>query len=115
MKRESEPINKSSRISIRLKEFMIPPTRDCLVIGRKSAIGCVALKKAVSLLHASPFTDIHPDDEVISDILVRESILLKVSSGKLTELILRLVKPLMRDDEVLHLDLDVEVNLEVEV
>lgn len=115
MKRKLPPGDKTSRVSIRMKEFTIPPTRDCLVIGRTSAIGCVALKKAISLLHASPFTCIHPDDDVICDILVRESILLKVSSGKLTEMILRCVKPMMREDEVIHLDIDVEVMIEEHV
>jgi hypothetical protein len=100
-------------VRIQLNEFMIPPVTDALVIGKKAPIGSEALRKALSLLHVSPFEQIDfPDDETVEDLLVRRSVLKKVPRDKLISLILRRVKPYMTNEEVLHLNIKVEVTLE---
>lgn len=105
----------SVTVKVHAKEFVIPPVRDALVVGKTSPIGCVALKKALTLLHGEPFEDIHPDDEVVGDILIRANILRKVSRDKLERLVLERIKPLMVPGEVIHLDIEVEVFLEHQV
>lgn len=105
----------SVTVKVHAKEFVIPPVRDALVVGKTSPIGCVALKKALALLHGEPFEDIHPDDEVVGDILIRANILRKVSRDKLERLVLERIKPLMVPGEVIHLDIEVEVFLEHQV
>ena len=112
MTKRSPVFSTSVRVTIRLQEFRIPPVHDCLVIGRKSPIGCVAMKKALSLMHTATFTDLHPDDEIIADILIRSSILKKLPPEDLVRLILKRVKPLMNIDEVIRLDIDPEVLIE---
>ena len=56
--------------SLRPRKFDIPPIRDCLVIGRKSPIGCVAIKKALKFLRGDSFDDLRPDDDDAGEILV---------------------------------------------
>ena len=102
-------------VRMQAKEFLIPPVRDCLIVGKKSPIGCVALKKALSLLHGEPFEDLHPDDDVVGDMLVRASILRKLPREKFMALVLKRIKPLMSDNEVVELGIEVELLLEDQV
>lgn len=73
--------------------LLIPPIRDGLVLGKRSPIGCVAIRKALELLGNTNFTPIELEDEVVSFVLER-------------------IKPLMAPEEILHLDLEVEVLVE---
>ena len=107
----SEDQQVSIRAAVRL--FDIPPVHDALVIGRRSPIGCTSIRKALEFLSARAFAHIEThDDEAISDILVRESILRRVSADRLRGFVLNRVKPLMDDNEILHLDLEVEIHIE---
>ena len=100
---------------LRAQEFMVPPIRDCLVIGKKAPVGFTALKKALALLHGAPFERLQPEDDAISDILVRAGVLRKIPAERPIALVLKRVKPLMSDDEVIHLDIEVEVVMEEQV
>ena len=99
-------------VRLRARKFDVPPFRDCLVIGRRSPIGCVAIKKALKLLRGNSFDDLHPDDDIVGDILVRTDILRMLPKEKLIDLILRRIKPLMGESEIVYLEIDVEVVLE---
>jgi hypothetical protein len=96
----------------RVQEFKIPPIHDGLVLGRLSPIGCAAIRKALELLGDARFTHIEIEDEVISDIVVRQGILRRVPNELLIGFVLRRIKPLMGPEEILHLDLEVEILLE---
>ena len=99
-------------VRLSVQEFNIPPVRDCLVIGKESPIGCVALKKVVSLLHAEPFENLHPESDTIDHVLIRASILRKLPRQKLLKLMVERVAPLMSKHEIILVDVDVEVFLE---
>ena len=101
-------------LKVRVKEFGIPPIRDGLVLGRNSPIGCAAIRKAIDLLVTSPFEHIEIRDEIVSDLLVRSTILRRIPQEKLVNFVLQRIKPLMGPEEILHLDLDAEVTLENE-
>lgn len=100
-----------SAITARIKEYATPPVRDALVMGREAPIGCQGMRRALSVLIKAPYAHIETDDEVISDILIRESLLRRVSESQLIEFVLTHIKPLMSIEEVLHLELDIEVEL----
>lgn len=102
-------------VKLRVREFGVPPIHDALVLGKKSPIGCVAIRKALSLLQGSPFEHIEFDDDVISDILVRSSILRRLPREKLIAVVVQRVKPLMAADEIMHLDIEPELFLEAQV
>ena len=102
----------TTTVRLRARKFDVPPIRDCLVIGRKSPIGRVAMSKALKLLRSDLFDELNSDDNVVSDILVRSDILRMLPKEKLIDLILRRVKPLMGETEIIHLEIDVEVVLE---
>ena len=97
-------------IRARLTEFDIPPIRDGLVLGKHSVIGCVAMRRALELLHAAPFAHIElNDDDVIGDILVRKGILRRMPKDKLINFVQKRIKPLMDESEIMHLELTAEV------
>lgn len=106
--------NKKHRSIIRaqLSEFVLPPIDDGLVLGKSSPIGHVAVGKALSLLSTTSFDHIPIEDDIISDILVRTAIMRKVSKDQIVSFVLNEIKPLMGPEEIIHLDIDVEINLE---
>lgn len=104
-------INKKIHIAARIGEYAIPPLKDMLVLGKEAPIGCIAMRRAIELLIKAPFEHIEVEDDVISDILVRQQLLRRVSKDGLVEFVMSNVKPLMGSDEVLHAELDVNVFL----
>lgn len=95
----------------RIVEYRMPPFRDALIMGRESLIGCHAMHRALSLLAKTPFTHIEVDDPVISDILIRESLLRRVTQDQLIAFVLQHIKPLLSIEEVLQIELDIDVTL----
>jgi hypothetical protein len=69
------------------------------------------MRRAIELLIKTPFEHIELEDDVISDILVRQHLLRRVSSDELIDFVMTHVKPLMGPDEVLHAEIDVNVFL----
>lgn len=96
----------------RVREFLLPPIDDGLVLGNRSPIGHVAVGKALSLLSSTAYEHIAITDDVISDILIRSAILRKIDAELIIAFVLKEIKPLMGPDEILHLDLDVELLIE---
>ncbi|GAB6067260.1 hypothetical protein JCM13664_05780 [Methylothermus subterraneus] len=94
---------------VKVRKFRFPPVRCGLVLGRKAAVGCHALRKALHLLMAAPFAHLELKDEVISDLIVRESVLKRFPQEQLIAFVLEHVKPLMSADEILELEIDTEV------
>ncbi len=102
-------------VKARVREFGMPPIHDALVLGKRSPIGCVAMRKALNLLVSSPFEHIEINgDDVISDVLIRAAILRRVPQDRLIAFILQQIKPMMGPEEVIHLDLDTETQVEGE-
>lgn len=99
-------------VRARVKEFAYPPIHDALVIGREAPIGREAFNRALKVLMAAPFTQIEVGDEIVADILVRSAILLRIPEKKLASFVLPHIKPLMTGTEILHLDLDAEIEVE---
>jgi hypothetical protein len=97
-----------------VREFCTPPVHDGLVLGKRSPIGCIAIRRALALLQTTAFTHIEIDDDVVGDIIVRESILRRVPREKLIRMVVQRIKPLMAADEIVHLDIVAEVQVEAE-
>ena len=51
-------------------------------------------------------------DEVVQDLIVRTSVLRKIGQARLVRFVLERVRPLMSENEVLMLDMDVELVIE---
>lgn len=100
-------------ITARVGEYAIPPLKDMLVLGKQAPIGCIAMRRAIELLVKAPFEHIElmDMDGVISDILVRQHLLRRISRNELIDFVMTHVKPLMGPDEVLHVEIDVKVFL----
>lgn len=100
------------RVQLRVSHFGIPPVRNCRVVGRKSPVGCVALLQPLAQLHGEPFHDFQPDDALIPKTLLRRSAFKKVSADRLIGLVLKKVKPLMGEEEVIQLKVEPQSSLE---
>ncbi len=102
---------KKIHITARVAEYAIPSLKDMLVMGKQSPIGCVAMRRSIELLVKAPFEHIEPEDDVISDILVRQHLLKRISRDGLIDFVITNVKPLMEPDEILCVEMDVNVFL----
>lgn len=102
---------KKIHISARIGEYAIPPLKDMLILGKQAPIGCIAMRRAIELLIKTPFEHIELNDDVISDILVRQHLLRRVSRDALINFVMTQVKPLMGPEEVLHAEIDINVFL----
>jgi hypothetical protein len=112
-KDSASPENREVRLRVRAREFCFPPVRDALIIGRRSPVGCVAMKRALALISPNSFEAIEiPDHPTVSDLLVRQHLLLRVSRDRLIQFVLQRIAPLMAETECLHLELEVEVEME---
>jgi hypothetical protein len=104
-------IERRSHISAQVGEYAIPPLKDMLVLGKQAPIGCIAMRRAIELLVTATYTHIEIEDDVISDILVRQHLLKRVSEDGLVDFVLKHVKPMMGADEVMHASMDIKVFL----
>ncbi|MFQ5708654.1 MAG: hypothetical protein ACE5HO_14460 [bacterium] len=111
MKQKKE-VSRELLVRASLKEFAIPPVKDGLVLGKNSPIGCVAIRKALALLTPNHFEHIEFEDEVLSDIIIRKALLNRIPQQKLIDFVKRNIKPLMTDAEILHLNMEIIINLE---
>ncbi|MFQ5488108.1 MAG: hypothetical protein ACE5ET_06675 [Gammaproteobacteria bacterium] len=102
------------RITAHVREFRVPPLRDGLILGRDASVGCIAIRKALDLLTAYNFAHIEPDDDVVGDIIVRESFLKRLSREDLITFVLQEIKPHMNRDEILEVELDIVVEITTE-
>lgn len=82
-----------------------------LVLGKESPIGCIAMRRAIELLVKAPFEHIELDDDVISDILVRQEVMRRIPQKELVYFVVANIKPLMGPDEVMHAEINVNVTL----
>ncbi len=99
------------RLRVQIREFRIPPVQDALVLGRRAGVGCHAIRKALHLLMAAPFVHIELDDEIVSDLIVRDTVLRRFPRDQLVTFVLERIKPLMGEEEILHLEIETEVDL----
>jgi len=102
-------------IQARIKEFNIPPITDGLVIGRDASIGTVALQKALNLLIPDNFEHLIIDDEIIADVLIKATLLRRMTKDRLIKFMMEQVKPFMSAQDILQVQLDMEISLTGEV
>ena len=100
-------------VRVRVKALEIPPVKDGIVIGKAAPIGPEAMMRTLKLMSKEEFVHIViKKDDVISDAIVRESVLRKLKPAKLEAFILMRIKPLMTQTELLILDMEIEVVVE---
>lgn len=104
-------IDRKTHITAQVGEYAIPPLKDMLVLGKQAPIGCIAMRRAIELLVTATYAHIEIEDDVISDILVRQHLLKRVSEDGLIDFVLKHVKPMMGADEVMHASMDIKVFL----
>jgi len=99
-------------IRVRLRALEIPPIKDGIVIGRDAAMGGDAMLRTLKLMTNEKFERIAVKDDVLQDVIVRTSVLRKLGQARLLEFVMERVKPLMAENELLMLDIEVELVIE---
>jgi hypothetical protein len=111
--RQTIPIKASERMmTVRLRALEMPPIKDGLVIGTKAAIGAEAMTRTLRLMTNEKFELITFKDDTVEAIIVRLGILKKVGKERLVDFVMKRVKPLMAESELLMLDIQVELVIE---
>lgn len=96
-------------INAEVSEYIIPPIKDMLVLGKTAPIGCIAMRRSLELLVKTPYAHIEIEDDVIADILVREPLLRRIPRETLIDFVMHDIKPLLGPEEVLHVAVDAKV------
>lgn len=99
-------------IRVRLRSLEMPPIKDGLVIGADSAIGGEAMARTLRLVSNEKFDRIVLKDNVVQELIVRQAVLRKIGQERLVAFIMKRVKPVMAETEMLLLDIDVELVIE---
>jgi hypothetical protein len=99
-------------IRVRLRALEMPPIKDGLVIGRDAAIGGEAMTRTLRLVSNEKFDRILLKDAIVQEIIVRQAVLRKVGRERLIAFVMKRVKPIMAESELLLLDIDVELVIE---
>lgn len=113
---EKEPVVGTKHLlRVRVQEYAIPTLRDVLVLGKASPIGCVAFRRALEFLSRATYVDAEIQDDVISHIIVRSTILRLIPKELLIDFVLRRIKPLIGPEDIIHLSIEVDILLEEEI
>jgi hypothetical protein len=104
--------NTEKLIRVRLRALEMPPIKDGLVIGRDAAIGGEAMTRTLRLVSNEKFDRIVLKDPIVEEVIVRQAVLRKIGRERLIAFVMKRVKPLMAETELLLLDIDVELVLE---
>lgn len=114
-KRGREAVSESNEqyVRVRIKALEIPPIKDGIVIGQAAPIGAEAMMRTLKLMSTERFMHFRvPNDEIVSDVIVREAVLRKLKEDRLQAFVVKRIKPLMAENELLMLDMDIEVVVE---
>lgn len=111
--KEAPPESNEQYVRVRVKALEIPPVKDGIVIGKSAPMGADAMMRTLKLMSTERFLHIAiPGDEIVSDVVVREAVLRKLKEDRLRTFILKRIKPLMAENELLMLDMEIEVVIE---
>lgn len=111
-RRQESPPSVEKQIRVRLRSLEIPPIKDGLVIGCDAAIGGEAMFRTLRLMTNEKFERIQLKDDVVQELIVRTAIVRKLGRDRLTDFVMRRVKPVMGENELLMLDIEVEIVIE---
>jgi hypothetical protein len=107
----SSPVEQYVRV--RLKSLELPPIKDGVVLGREAPIGAEALSRAMAILSKETYRRVRlGDDAIMSDALIRDSVLRKVGQQKLVSFLRDRVKPRMTESEIVTLDIQIELMID---
>lgn len=100
-------------VRVRIKALEIPPVKDGIVIGKSAPMGADAMLRTLKLMSTEHFVHIViENDAIVSDAIVREAVLRKLKEDRLRNFIIKRIKPLMAENELLMLDMEIEVVIE---
>ena len=100
-------------IRVRIKALEIPPIKDGILIGGDAAIGGEAMTRTLRLMTNEKFERfIITKDDIIQDVILRASVVRKLGKDRVLKFVMDRIKPVMTDNELLMLDIDIELVIE---
>ncbi len=107
--------DRETKVRVITREFQLPIVKDILILGSNTAIGPVAMGKALEILHVNKFVKVDGGDDIISTVFIRETIVLKTDKDRIINFLKKRIKPLMTSKEMIQIDMDLEITIEAEI
>jgi len=103
------------RLSIRMKEFDLPPVRDVVVVGRRAAIGPKGLFESLDRMVPDAYVLVPvTGHDIVEAVILRKRCLAIVDKDRLIKLLLQHTACLMHDSSIIQVELDSEVIVRME-
>ncbi len=103
------------QLSLRLRDFELPPIRDAVVIGRRAPIGPHGLFESLDRMVPDGYELIPVDgNPLVEAAIVRKGCFNLLDRDRLLALLIQNAEPLMRDSSIIQVELNGEVALQVE-
>lgn len=103
------------KLTLRLRDFDLPPIRDAVVIGRRAPIGPHGLFESLDRMVPDGYelipVDGHP---VVEAAIIRKRCFRLLDRERLLALLIRNAEPLMHESAIIQIELDGEVSVQVE-
>jgi len=102
-------------VNMELSTFVIPPSGEVLVLGKRCAIGPQAAKKMLDTVAPDQFELVQPEDDLIDGILVRKHLFLRAGKDSLIKALLEESKAIMSDQCMITIKCDIAVGVRREI
>lgn len=96
-------------VRVHFKTLDLPPIKDGVVIGRGAPVAADVLLEMLKLVSTELFLRLPIEDDLIADVLIRESVLRKIPADEIRLFILEHIKPSMAEAEVIAIQMKIEV------
>lgn len=78
---------RKAEVALRLSEFEVPPIDDCLIIGKRAAVGAEGARRMVEAVAPGQYELIKVDHPSVEAVMVRASLLKTLPQERLVSLL----------------------------
>ena len=110
-----QPSARRAEVFLKLTEFEIPPIQDCLILGKRAAIGPEAARLMIESVAPDQFHVIRVDHPAIEAVVIRKSLLRVISQERLVALVLDEAQRMLTECMALKAQIKVTVHSAREV
>jgi hypothetical protein len=110
------PSTRQTRVSVKLREFDLPPVGDAVVIGKRAPIGPRALLESLERMLPGVYEMVPVEDHsVVEAVIINQRCTPMLERDRIVKLVLQNAAPLMHESSMLQVSLEAEVTIQVEL
>ncbi|MBI2193472.1 MAG: hypothetical protein HYU36_15965 [Planctomycetes bacterium] len=107
--RNGDFVHREANLTLRFQEFLLPPIRHALVIGKHARVRPEALERAFERMSPGCFRLLQVTHPTIAAVLVARSMLRNVPEEDLVATLVRNAEGIMDADSCLEAEIEVEI------